>query len=124
MSTESQNEKERNEMIVKRIDFEHGSIPSNILNAAIPMLVAQLLSLLLQHHRPHLYSKNPAYRHNRSRRGGLMLPNHCYHYRAQQPVWHRRCPAFFHPAGENNSRKASEIMNTSYTMVWAAAQLF
>ena len=33
-------------MIVKRIDFEHGSIPSNILNAAIPMLVAQLLSLL------------------------------------------------------------------------------
>lgn len=46
MSTESQNEKERNEMIVKRIDFEHGSIPSNILNAAIPMLVAQLLSLL------------------------------------------------------------------------------
>ena len=46
MSTESQNEKERNEMIMKRIDFEHGSIPSNILNAAIPMLVAQLLSLL------------------------------------------------------------------------------
>lgn len=39
-------EKERNEMIVKRIDFEHGSIPSNILNAAIPMVVAQLLSLL------------------------------------------------------------------------------
>ena len=33
-------------MIVKRIDFEHGSIPGNILNAAIPMLVAQLLSLL------------------------------------------------------------------------------
>ena len=31
---------------MKRIDFEHGSIPGNILNAAIPMLVAQLLSLL------------------------------------------------------------------------------
>lgn len=46
MSTEIQNGKERNEMIMKRIDFEHGSIPSNILNAAIPMLVAQLLSLL------------------------------------------------------------------------------
>ena len=31
---------------MQRIDFEHGSIRSNILNAALPMLVAQLLSLL------------------------------------------------------------------------------
>ena len=46
MSTGShKKEKERNKN-VKRIDFEHGSIPSNILNAAMPMLVAQLLSLL------------------------------------------------------------------------------
>ena len=108
-------------MIVKRIDFEHGSIPSNILNAAIPMLVAQLLSLLLQHHRPHLYSKNPAYRHNRSRRGRLMFSDYCDHHGFQQPVRQRRCSAFFHPAGENNSRKASEIMNTSYTMVCGGA---
>lgn len=42
MSTERKGFKEK----MKRIDFEHGSIPSNILNAAIPMLVAQLLSLL------------------------------------------------------------------------------
>ncbi len=31
---------------MQRIDFDHGSIRSNILNAALPMLVAQLLSLL------------------------------------------------------------------------------
>lgn len=31
---------------MKRIDFENGKITSNILNAAIPMLVAQILSLL------------------------------------------------------------------------------
>lgn len=31
---------------MKRIDFEHGSVTSNILGSALPMLVAQLLSLL------------------------------------------------------------------------------
>ena len=31
---------------MKRIDFENGTITNNILNAAIPMLVAQILSLL------------------------------------------------------------------------------
>ena len=31
---------------MKRIDFENGTITSNILNAALPMLVAQLFSLL------------------------------------------------------------------------------
>ena len=34
------------EKIMKRIDFEHGTITSNILGAALPMLVAQILSLL------------------------------------------------------------------------------
>ena len=31
---------------MKRIDFEHGTITENILGAALPMLVAQILSLL------------------------------------------------------------------------------
>lgn len=31
---------------MKKIDFEKGSITSNLLNAALPMLVAQLLTLL------------------------------------------------------------------------------
>ena len=31
---------------MKRIDFDNGNVASNILNAAIPMLVAQILSLL------------------------------------------------------------------------------
>lgn len=33
-------------MIMKRIDFEHGTVTGNILGAALPMLVAQILSLL------------------------------------------------------------------------------
>ena len=31
---------------MKRIDFDNGNVAGNILNAAIPMLVAQILSLL------------------------------------------------------------------------------
>lgn len=31
---------------MKRIDFENGSVTGNILNAAVPMLVAQVLNLL------------------------------------------------------------------------------
>lgn len=31
---------------MKRINFETGTVTGNILNAALPMLVAQLLSLL------------------------------------------------------------------------------
>lgn len=32
--------------MMKRIDFDNGNVAGNILNAAIPMLVAQILSLL------------------------------------------------------------------------------
>ena len=31
---------------MKRIDFENGNTTSNLLNAAFPMLIAQLLALL------------------------------------------------------------------------------
>jgi len=31
---------------VKQVDFEHGSVLSNIMQSALPMLVAQLLTLL------------------------------------------------------------------------------
>ena len=32
--------------IMKRIDFENGTVTNNILSAALPMLVAQILNLL------------------------------------------------------------------------------
>lgn len=84
---------------MKRIDFEHGSIPGNILNAAIPMLVAQLLSLLYNIIDRIYIARIPAYRHNRSRRGWLMFSDYCDHHGFQQSVRQRRCSAFFHPAG-------------------------
>ncbi len=36
----------KQEIGVKKVDFEHGSIPMNILQTAFPMLVAQVLNLL------------------------------------------------------------------------------
>ena len=38
--------KKRDECQLKRIDFEHGTVTGNILGAALPMLVAQILNLL------------------------------------------------------------------------------
>ena len=31
---------------MKQLDFEHGTVTGNILGAAVPMLVAQILNLL------------------------------------------------------------------------------
>ena len=49
---------------MKRIDFENGTITGNILGAALPMLVAQILNLLynivdLHLHRGILRSEQP-----------------------------------------------------------------
>lgn len=86
-------------MIVKRIDFEHGSIPSNILNAAIPMLVAQLLSLLYIIDRIYI-ARIPHIGTTALGAGRLMFSDYCDHHGFQQPVRQRRCSAFFHRRGK------------------------
>ena len=121
MSTESQNEKERNEMIVKRIDFEHGSIPSNILNAAIPMLVAQLLSLLYNIIDRIYIARIPHIGTTALGAVGLCFPIIVIITAFSNLFGSGGAPLFSIRRGENNSRKASEIMNTSYTMVCGGA---
>ena len=39
-------EKEGNDITMKQIDFEKGGVGKNILAAALPMLIAQILNLL------------------------------------------------------------------------------
>ena len=39
-------EKEGNDITMKQIDFENGGVGKNILAAALPMLIAQILNLL------------------------------------------------------------------------------
>ena len=112
MSTESQNEKERNGMIVKRIDFEHGSIPGNILNAAIPMLVAQLLSLLYNIIDRIYIARIPHIGTTALGAVGLCFPIIVIITAFSNLFGSGGAPLFSIRRGENNSRKASEIMNT------------
>ena len=123
MSTESQNEKERNEMIVKRIDFEHGSIPSNILNAAIPMLVAQLLSLLYNIIDRIYIARIPHIGTTALGSVGLCFPIIVIITAFSNLFGSGGAPLFSISRGENDQKKAAEIMNTSYTMVCGSAIL-
>ena len=71
---------------MKQIDFDNGKITSNILNAAVPMLVAQILSLLYNivdriYNCPH-----SACRYGSTRRGGTVRSADHYDYGIQQSV--------------------------------------
>lgn len=44
---------------MKRIDFENGTVTNNILSAALPMLVAQILNLLYNIVQSYLYRQDP-----------------------------------------------------------------
>ena len=123
MSTESKNENERNEMIVKRIDFEHGSIPSNILNAAIPMLVAQLLSLLYNIIDRIYIARIPHIGTTALGAVGLCFPIIVIITAFSNLFGSGGAPLFSISRGENDQKKAAEIMNTSYTMVCGSAFL-
>lgn len=107
-------------MIVKRIDFEHGSIPSNILNAAIPMLVAQLLSLLYNIIDRIYIARIPHIGTTALGAVGLCFPIIVI-ITAFSNLFGSGGAPLFPSGGGNNSRKASEIMNTSYTMVCGGA---
>lgn len=117
MSTERKGFKEK----MKRIDFEHGSIPSNILNAAIPMLVAQLLSLLYNIIDRIYIARIPHIGTTALGAVGLCFPIIVIITAFSNLFGSGGAPLFSIRRGENNSRKASEIMNTSYTMVCSGA---
>ena len=106
---------------MKRIDFEHGSIPSNILNAAIPMLVAQLLSLLYNIIDRIYIARIPHIGTTALGAVGLCFPIIVIITAFSNLFGSGGAPLFSIRRGENNSRKASEIMNTSYTMVCGSA---
>lgn len=121
MSTGShKKEKERNKN-VKRIDFEHGSIPSNILNAAMPMLVAQLLSLLYNVIDRIYIARIPDVGTTALGAVGLCFPIIVIITAFSNLFGSGGAPLFSISRGMNDSKKASEIMNTSYTMVCGSA---
>ena len=73
---------------MKQIDFENGTITQNIFMAAIPMLVAQVLSLLYNIVDRIYIARIPGV--GTTALGGSLLPGHYDYHRLQQPVWKRR----------------------------------
>lgn len=106
---------------MKQIDFEHGSIPSNILNAAIPMLVAQLLSLLYNVIDRIYIARIPNVGTAALGAVGLCFPVIVIITAFSNLFGSGGAPLFSISRGMNDSKKASEIMNTSYTMVCGSA---
>ena len=106
---------------MKRIDFEHGSIPSNILNAAMPMLVAQLLSLLYNVIDRIYIARIPDVGTTALGAVGLCFPIIVIITAFSNLFGSGGAPLFSISRGMNDSKKASEIMNTSYTMVCGSA---
>ncbi len=106
---------------MKRIDFEHGSIPNNILNAAIPMLVAQLLSLLYNIIDRIYIARIPHIGTTALGAVGLCFPIIVIITAFSNLFGSGGAPLFSISRGRNDSKKATEIMNTSYTMVCGCA---
>ena len=80
---------------MKQIDFENGKITDNILKAALPMLIAQILSLLYNIVDRIYIARIPDIGTTALGAVGLCFSDHCDHHCFQQPVRKRRCTALF-----------------------------
>ena len=72
---------------MKQIDFENGTITQNIFMAAIPMLVAQVLSLLYNIVDRIYIARIPGVGTTAPWCCRSLLPGHYDYHRLQQPVW-------------------------------------
>ena len=110
--------------IWKRIDFENGTITGNILGAALPMLVAQILNLLYNIVDRIYIARIPEIGTAALGAVGLCFSDHCHHHSLQQPLWDRRCAALFSIfRGKKDLTRQRRIMNTSFTMLCVCAMI-
>lgn len=80
---------------MKKIDFDNDSIKKNILQAALPMLAAQILSLLYNIVDRIYIARIPDMGTTALGAVGLCFPNYNADNRFLQSLWKRWCPAFF-----------------------------
>ena len=73
---------------MKRVDFENGTVTGNILGAALPMLVAQILNLLYNIVDRVYIARIPEV--------GTKALGAVDHYCICKSLWRRRCTAFFY----------------------------
>lgn len=106
---------------MKRIDFEHGTVTGNILGAALPMLVAQILNLLYNIVDRIYIARIPNVGTAALGAVGLCFPLIVVITAFSNLFGSGGAPLFSIYRGKNESQKSASIMNTSFTMAVACA---
>ena len=99
---------------MKRIDFDNGNVAGNILNAAIPMLVAQILSLLYNIVDRIYIARIPDVGTAALGAVGLCFPIITIVTACSNLFGSGGAPLFSISRGMGDSKKANRIMNTSF----------
>lgn len=106
---------------MKRIDFEHGTVTENILGAALPMLVAQLLNLLYNVVDRIYIARIPAVGTAALGAVGLCFPLIVIISAFANLFGSGGAPLFSIHRGKKDTKSALRIMNTSFSMLCASA---
>ena len=106
---------------MKRVDFENGTVTGNILEAALPMLVAQILNLLYNIVDRIYIARIAEVGTAALGAVGLCFPLIVIITAFANLFGNGGAPLFAIQRGQKDERKAVAIMNTSFTMVCASA---
>lgn len=106
---------------MKRIDFENGSVTGNILGAALPMLVAQLLNLLYNIVDRVYIARIPHVGTAALGAVGICFPLIMIITAFANLFGGGGAPLFSISRGKKDEKAAVQIMNTSFSMICASA---
>lgn len=102
---------------MKRIDFENGTVTGNILGAALPMLVAQILNLLYNIVDRIYIARIPEVGTAALGAVGLCFPLIVVITAFANLFGSGGAPLFSIYRGKKKNREAEQIMDTSFSMV-------
>ena len=108
---------------MKRIDFENGTVTENILSAALPMLAAQILSLLYNIVDRIYIGRIPNIGTTALGAVGLCFPLIMIITACSNLFGSGGAPLFSINRGKGDKEQANRILNTSFSMVCASALL-
>lgn len=106
---------------MKQIDFEHGTITNNILNAALPMLVAQILNLLYNIVDRIYIARIPDVGTTALGAVGLCFPIIVIITAFSNLFGGGGAPLFSISRGKGDTSTATQIMDTSFTLICGGA---
>ena len=102
---------------MKQIDFDHGTVTGDILGAALPMLVAQILSLLYNIVDRIYIARIPSVGTTALGAVGLCFPIIVIITAFSNLFGSGGAPIFSINRGKGNIKRAETIMNTSFSML-------